>query len=294
MAGGLLGLYHAARCSGLRPALLESLGPRTPFSRLSLLGVGPAHRLEVWEGRLYLDGRRVGEALEVFRYLERGLGKGFFPAWIGFFAYEFARHLGLPAHKPLPGLPEAFFLYYPEGYALFEGRLVQAPSFPLRPLPYAPPPLPRHPLVSDFPREAFLRGVEEVRERIRAGVVYQVNLSHRFRLLGPVDPLLLYARLRALNPSPFMGLVEGEGWAVVSGSPERLFQKVGPRVLARPIAGTRPRGEDPAADAALAAAPLAEMSASRASGGRLPNACAAAASADWTSCAPSCCAAPVA
>ena len=110
MAGGLLGLYHAARCSGLRPALLESLGPRTPFSRLSLLGVGPAHRLEVWEGRLYLDGRRVGEALEVFRYLERGLGKGFFPAWIGFFAYEFARHLGLHAHKPLPGLPEAFFL----------------------------------------------------------------------------------------------------------------------------------------------------------------------------------------
>ena len=251
MAGGLLGLYHAARCSGLRPALLESLGPRTPFSRLSLLGVGPAHRLEVWEGRLYLDGRRVGEALEVFRYLERGLGKGFFPAWIGFFAYEFARHLGLPAHKPLPGLPEAFFLYYPEGYALFEGRLVQAPSFPLRPLPYAPPPLPRHPLVSDFPREAFLRGVEEVRERIRAGVVYQVNLSHRFRLLGPVDPLLLYARLRALNPSPFMGLVEGEGWAVVSGSPERLFQKVGPRVLARPIAGTRPRGRTEAEDLAL-------------------------------------------
>jgi len=253
----VLGLYHAARASGLRPALLESLGPRTPFARLSLLGVRPRHRLEVLEGRLYLDGKRVGEALDLFRYLERGLGKGFFPAWMGFFAYEFARHLGLPAHAPLPGLPEAAFFYYPEGYALLEGRLVERPSFPLRPSPYTPPPLPPYPLVSDFPKVAFLRGVAEVQERIRAGVVYQVNLSHRFRLLGPVDPLLLYARLRALNPSPFMGLLEGEGGAVVSGSPERLFQKVGSRLRARPIAGTRPRGRTEEEDLALEAELLA-------------------------------------
>lgn len=111
--------------------------------------------------------------------------------------------------------------------------------------------MPPHPLVSDFPQEAFLGGVEEVRERIRAGVVYQVNLSHRFRLLGAVDPLALYARIRALNPSPFMGLLEGEGWAVVSGSPERLLKKVGSRLLARPIAGTRPRGGTPEEDLLL-------------------------------------------
>ncbi|KGQ21751.2 chorismate-binding protein [Thermus filiformis] len=251
MAGGLLALYHAARGLGLRPALLESLGPRTPFGRLSLLGVRPRHRLEVWEGRLYLDGRRVGEAQEVFRYLERGLGKGFFPAWIGFFAYEFARHLGLAAHPPMPGLPEAAFYYYPQGYALWEGRLVERPALSLRPqgglpdLPDLPPP------VSEYPKEAFLEGVREVQERIRAGVVYQVNLSHRFLLPSPLDPLALYARLRRLNPSPFMGLLEGKGWAVVSGSPERLFKKVGPRVSARPIAGTRPRGRTEAEDLAL-------------------------------------------
>lgn len=56
----------------------------------------------------------MGEALEVFSYLEKGLGRGFFPAWMGFFAYEFARHLGLPTREPLPGLPEAAFCYYPE------------------------------------------------------------------------------------------------------------------------------------------------------------------------------------
>ncbi|WP_243031309.1 chorismate-binding protein [Thermus altitudinis] len=253
----MLGLYHAARTLGLKPFLLESLGVRTPFSQLSLLGVRPKHHLEVWEGRLYLDGKRVGEALDIFAYLEKGLGRGYFPAWMGFFAYEFARHLGLATHKPLSGLPEAAFSYYPEGFALLGGRLVGIPSFPLKPLSYNPPPLPPHPLVSDFPKEAFLDGVSAVQERIRAGVVYQVNLSHRFRLLGSVDPLLLYARLRSLNPSPFMGLVEGEGWAVVSGSPERLFQKVGSRIRTRPIAGTRPRGRTEEEDLALEQALLA-------------------------------------
>ncbi|WP_172958495.1 hypothetical protein, partial [Thermus scotoductus] len=57
----MLGLYHAARCLGLRPALLESLGIRAPFSRLSLLGLKPAHRLEVWEGWLYLNGGKPGK-----------------------------------------------------------------------------------------------------------------------------------------------------------------------------------------------------------------------------------------
>ena len=248
----MVGLYARARALGLRPALLESLGVRTPFGRLSLLGLGPRHRLEVWEGGLYLDGRRVGGALEVFQYLERGLGKRFFPAWIGFFAYEFARHLGYATHPPVPGLPEAAFYYYPEGYAFLSGRVVEAPPFALRPDPIPSLPLLPAP-VSEYPKEAFLRGIQEIQERIRAGVVYQVNLSHRFRLDFPLDPLALYSRLRRLNPSPFMGLLEGEGWAVVSGSPERLFKKVGPWVSARPIAGTRPRGRTEAEDLALEA-----------------------------------------
>ncbi len=248
----MVGVYARARGLGLKPVLLESLGARTPFGRLSLLGLGPRHRLEVWEGRLYLDGRRVGSALDLFTHLQKGLGRGFFPLWAGFFAYEFARHLGYATHPPMPGLPEAAFYYYPEGYAFLAGRVVEAPSLLLRPLSIPSlPPLPAP--VSEYPKEAFLQGVHEVQERIRAGIVYQVNLSHRFRLDFPLDPLALYSRLRKLNPSPFMGLLEGEGWAVVSGSPERLFKKVGPWVSARPIAGTRPRGRTEAEDQVLEA-----------------------------------------
>lgn len=261
-------LYARARALGLRPALLESAGVLTPFGRLTLLGVGAARRLEVWDGVTYLDGEPVGDALEVFRYLEQGLGVGHFPAWIGFFAYEYARHLGLATHAPLPGLPEAAFYHYPEGYAWLGGRRVQSPSAALAPVPAEPRPLPRVELHSDYPERAFLAGVAEVHERIRAGWVYQVNLSHRFRFAaGGVDPLALYRALRRYNPSPFMGLLEGEadslagpaspvrreGYAVVSGSPERLFDYREGVISARPIAGTRPRGRTPEHDEALGA-----------------------------------------
>ncbi|PZA07037.1 MULTISPECIES: chorismate-binding protein [unclassified Meiothermus] len=279
-------LYAWARSQGLRPALLESAGVVTPFGRLTLLGVGATRRLEVWEGITYLDGEAVGDALEVFRYLEQGLGArqipfgtgqtryagrqipfgtgqaryagGYFPAWIGFFAYEYARHLGLPTHSPMPGLPEAAFYYYPEGYAWLEGQRVQSPSTALAPVLAEPRPLPQVELHGDYPERAFLAGVAEVQERIRAGWVYQVNLSHRFRFAAHgVDPLALYRALRRHNPSPFMGLLEGgpaeKGYAVVSGSPERLFDYRDGVITARPIAGTRPRGRTPEQDEALGA-----------------------------------------
>lgn len=265
-------LYARARALGLRPALLESAGVVTPFGRLTLLGVGATRRLEVWDGITYLDGEAVGDALEVFGFLEQGLGAGYFPAWIGFFAYEYARHLGLPTHAPLPGLPEAAFYFYPEGYAWLEGQRVQSPSASLAPLLAGAQPLPKVELHSDYPRDAFLSGVEEVQERIRAGWVYQVNLSHRFRFAaGGIDPLALYRALRCYNPSPFMGLLEGEadsltgpaspvrreGYAVVAGSPERLFAYREGMLTARPIAGTRPRGRTPRQDEALGAELLA-------------------------------------
>ncbi len=249
-----LGLYRRARALGLRPALLESLGPRTAFGRRTLLGLQPTRCLEVWDGVLYEDGRPVGTALSLLERLEEGLGAGYFPAWVGFFAYEFARHFGLPARAPMPGLPEAAFCYYPEGYVWEDDRLVEAPRAPLEPDPGAPRALPGVRLVSDYPREAFIAGVRAVQERIRAGWVYQVNLSHRFRFpAAGLDPLDYYAALRRTNPSPFMGLVEGAGWAVVSGSPERLFVLRDGVISARPIAGTRRRGRTPEEDRALEA-----------------------------------------
>jgi len=103
------------------------------------------------------------------------------------------------------------------------------------------------------PPERFLDGVEHVLDYIRAGDVFQVNLSRAWRaqLSHAAAPIELYRRLRTANPAPFAGLMSlGEGMAVVSSSPERLVSVHGRRVGTRPIAGTYPRSPDPEQDRA--------------------------------------------
>jgi anthranilate synthase component 1 len=104
--------------------------------------------------------------------------------------------------------------------------------------------------------EQFLEGVRRVLEYIRAGDVFQVNLSRRWQieLDAGIAPVAVYHRLRAANPAPFAGLMTLPGQrAVISSSPERLVSVRRGHVSTRPIAGTYPRGDDVASDARLAA-----------------------------------------
>jgi para-aminobenzoate synthetase component 1 len=110
---------------------------------------------------------------------------------------------------------------------------------------------PAVPLASSFDEPGFIRAVARCQEYIAAGDTYQVNLSTRLEV-PPVDPLLAYEALRAANPSPYMGFVRLPGAALACGSPELLVEVAGGRVTSRPIAGTRPRGADEAADLAWA------------------------------------------
>ena len=255
-----LALYAAARSGGLRPALLESLGPRTPFGRRTLLAAAPSREVELRDGVLRESGRVLGGVAELFELLTppaTPTTSPFFPAWVGFFAYEFARLLDMPAKAPLPGLPDAAFRLYERGWLWEDGRLVERPDAcselaGLAPASTMPSGLPAIELRSDYPADEHIAGVEEVQERIRAGWVYQVNLSSRFHFdARELDALPFYATLRQTNPSPFFGIVEGDGWAVVSGSPERLFRLEDDLLTARPIAGTRPRHAETAEDDAL-------------------------------------------
>ena len=112
---------------------------------------------------------------------------------------------------------------------------------------------------STFTRATYSRMVRKAREYIRAGDAFQVNLSQRFECPLHETPFEFYSRLRRSNPAPYGALIQAEGWAVVSSSPER-FLHYDPRtrlVETRPIKGTRPRGADPASDDALARALLA-------------------------------------
>lgn len=117
----------------------------------------------------------------------------------------------------------------------------------------APAPLAAAFEIEEDEPEIFLRSVRRGLEYIAAGDVYQTNLSRgwRGRAVGPADPVDVYRRLRATNPSPFAALLRHEGFALLSSSPERLVSIRGNTVSTRPIAGTRPRGATPEKDAAL-------------------------------------------
>jgi para-aminobenzoate synthetase component 1 len=106
--------------------------------------------------------------------------------------------------------------------------------------------------VWNFTRQGYERAVARVRRYIRAGDVFQVNLSQRFETTCD-DADALYERLRAASPAPFMADLElGAGRRLVSSSPELFLRLDGAgRVESWPIKGTRPRGETPAEDRRL-------------------------------------------
>ena len=111
---------------------------------------------------------------------------------------------------------------------------------------------------STFTPDAYRRGVERVQERIRAGDIFQANLSQRWTLaLPPADPttraLALSTALAARSPAPHAAFFATPDHAIASASPERFLELRGRRVETRPIKGTRPRGAAPAEDARLAA-----------------------------------------
>jgi len=99
--------------------------------------------------------------------------------------------------------------------------------------------------------DEYLDAIETVRGAIYEGDVYQVNLVQHLRAGFTGDPVALAAALAPLHPLEPAPL-EGDGWAIVSASPELLLQKRGRRIRTQPIKGTRPAGVsvDSAKDAA--------------------------------------------
>ena len=116
---------------------------------------------------------------------------------------------------------------------------------------------------SNLGRETFEAMVRAAKEQIAAGDIFQVVLSQRFTRQTEADPFDIYRTLRRLNPSPYMfyfdfGLVDGAPLCLVGSSPEMFVRLEGRSASLRPIAGTRPRAANPAADAALAQDLLAD------------------------------------
>ena len=200
---------------------------------------------------------------------------------VGYVGYEAARRFErLPAPEADPyALPEAAFAVYdtvvvfdhlrhtltviahdeagerPGAQAAID-RVFRALDAPL------PPGAPRAgsaaPVVTaNGTPDEYMDRVRRARELIADGDCIQIVLSQRFDVRPTPEPLALYRALRHVNPSPYMFClpVPGDegGATLVGASPEPFVRVEGDRVVMHPIAGTRPRGDDEAQDAALEA-----------------------------------------
>jgi len=103
-------------------------------------------------------------------------------------------------------------------------------------------------VLSEFGEEHFKTAVDKAKQYIFDGDIMQVVLSQRMTKPFESNPLSLYRTLRSLNPSPYMFFYHMGDHYVVGASPEILVTLVGEKVTVRPIAGTRPRGQDDSED----------------------------------------------
>jgi anthranilate synthase component I len=147
-------------------------------------------------------------------------------------------------------------------YARASARIEEAMAALDQPLPAnteAPKNLPTEAKIeSNMTKEEYFSVVARAKEYIRAGDIFQVVPSQRFRRPFALAPFSLYRALRRLNPSPFLYYLCFPGFSIVGSSPEILVRLRHGKVTIRPIAGTRPRGATPEQDAALAEELLAD------------------------------------
>jgi anthranilate synthase component 1 len=121
-----------------------------------------------------------------------------------------------------------------------------------------PPEVPSIPFESNMSKEKFFANVLKAKEYITAGDIIQVVGSQRFSTPVKASPLDIYRAARSVNPSPYMFLLELEGFSLVGASPEIHVRCEDRRVEIRPIAGTRARGKTPEQDQANARELLAD------------------------------------
>lgn len=197
----------------------------------------------------------------------------FVGGWLGWLGYDLAWEIEqLPWLRPdLLPFPVAYW-YEPENFAVLDHHqqlLWLATSDPQQldlltdrlhqsPPQSAPPSLPPrdHPIAQNLTfltsKVQYEAMVERALAYIRAGDIFQANLSTRFGVEAHLDPWCLYQTLQSINPSPFASYWQTPWGSVVSCSPERLVQLQGRQAQTRPIAGTRSRGTTPNLDQALA------------------------------------------
>ncbi len=104
---------------------------------------------------------------------------------------------------------------------------------------------------SNFTQRRFEEIVEDVRKNIMKGNIFQGVISQALKTEVEIDSFQIYRALRMLNPSPYMYYLDMDDLELIGSSPETMVKLTGDIATLRPIAGTRPRGEDEIEDKKL-------------------------------------------
>lgn len=105
---------------------------------------------------------------------------------------------------------------------------------------------------SNYKKDDFINAVRRCKEYIMSGDILQVVLSQRFKVETDADPLNIYRSLRVINPSPYMFYLQLDDLTIIGSSPEVMVKVEKGKIVVRPIAGTRRRGNTDEEDIALA------------------------------------------
>ncbi len=106
-------------------------------------------------------------------------------------------------------------------------------------------------LESNMSFETYRHAIATIHEYIRAGDVYQINLTQRFQSRVDGDPLGLFLHLSRVHPMPRAAYLDAGRFQILCNSPELFLDRRGAHITTRPITGTRRRGRSPEEDAAL-------------------------------------------
>lgn len=160
---------------------------------------------------------------------------------------------GFVSYEAAPAFDAALAVAPADDFPLLCFGLFDAPEVVAAPGGGADPAAPAPGWSAAISEDGYRDSIARIRRHIAAGDIYQVNRT--LRLTAPwTDPMALFLRLSAAQPTAYRALVDVGRWCVGSVSPELFFDWQDGRIVSRPMKGTRPRGRWPDEDRSLAQA----------------------------------------
>ena len=267
-------------------ALLNS-SMRTDAGRFSFIGLDPFLVFSTRDDRIRIEtGSGVtterGDPFEALRSVfskyrvSNDTSLPFTAGGIGYFSYDLKNMIEKLPRKALDkvGMPDIRFVFYrtilifdaeDPGYVTVssfdaDGTAPRDPEELASSLSglntrYSIPNTQKHgtppPITSNFTKDEYLSAIGKTLEYIKAGDIYQLCLTQRFRTRWETDPYDLYLKLNGINPAPFSAYLNAGEFKIISSSPELFLRRRGDTIETRPMKGTRPRGAAPLDDARI-------------------------------------------